>query len=211
MTREGTTRRLRWLSTIAVLTVISSVTPTFAAGLQDREAITDLIYCYARGNDAIGNATTNENPAAAGLAIYRECVAEDVEIQAWFPHRAVSALAFPDPSRYPDPPHVYHGLDEWVQHISSLFRSKGYTFTQHVITNVEPKVNGPRGTLTAYLTATLVTSGTIVGGLSQCVTVANGTYSANVAKTKHGWRIQKMYVTLITFNPVVQSGAGCSG
>lgn len=39
----------------------------------DTEEVANLIYCYARGTDAIGDATTNPDPRGKGLAIYRQC------------------------------------------------------------------------------------------------------------------------------------------
>jgi hypothetical protein len=47
----------------------------------DSEDVADLIYCHARGTDAIGDATTQLNPRDAGLALYRECFAQDAEFR----------------------------------------------------------------------------------------------------------------------------------
>ena len=172
---------------------------------QDREAIAALIHCYARANDTIGDATTNADPVAAALPLYRECLADDVEIQAWFPHLPVSAQAFPDPARYPDTaPAVYRGREAWARHVNEVFRARGCSFTQHAISNVEVTVEGDRGRLTAYLIATLVSSGRAVGDPSKSLSIANGTYSVDAVRTQSGWRIRRMYVTLIAFNTLLQ-------
>ncbi len=52
-------------------------------------------------------------------------------------------------------------------------------------------------------------SGSTIGGPSRCVAVANGTYSLAVEKRRGRWVVTRLDLTLITFNPVFQSGAGC--
>lgn len=178
--------------------------------VSDRAAITDLIYCYARANDSIGDATTNADPLAKGLSIYRQCVAEDVEVRAWFPQRPFNSQAFPDPNAFPESaPPVFKGIQAWAEHVNEVFRSGHYRFTQHAISNVQVSVEGNRGRLTAYLTATLVVPGTEIAGPSQCVAVANGTFSAETKRRDGRWWITKLNVALITFNKVFQSGKGC--
>ena len=105
------------------------------------------------------------------------------------------------------PPFV--GPEAWAKFVSDFFRQRGYTFTQHMMSNVEVKTRGDTGTLTAYLNASHVISGTEVGGPSQCVAVAIGTYSLDVKKVAGQWRIARLNLTLITFNPVFQTGKGC--
>ncbi len=176
----------------------------------DREQIAELIYCYARGTDAIGDATTNADPLAAGLAIYQPCFAPDAEIRAWFPQQPFDSQTFPNPDANPKTaPQAYRGAAAWAAFVNSVFRGNGYTFTQHAMSNVEVSVQGETGRLTAYLNATHVRSGSAVGGPSRCVAVANGTYSAEVRRFGERWKITKLSLTLIAFNPVFQSGAGC--
>jgi hypothetical protein len=176
----------------------------------DREQIANLIYCYARGTDAIGDATTNADPLAAGLAIYQPCFTHDAEIRAWFPQQPFDSQTFPNPDANPaTAPPAFYGAAAWAQFVNSVFRGNGYTFTQHIMSNVDVSVRGQTGKLTAYLNATHVRSGSAIGGPSRCVAVANGTYSADVRKFGDRWKITKLYLTLITFNPVFQSGAGC--
>ena len=184
--------------------------PALAESRADREAITALIYCYAQGTDAIGDATTNADPLEKGTRIYHQCLADDVEIRGWFPQRPFDSQTFPDPNAHADSaPPAYHGPQAWAQHVNSVFRGKGYTFTQHSLSNVQVTVSGNRGKLTAYLNATLIISGAAIGDLSRCVTASNGTYSAMVERRRTGWRITRLYLTLLTFNPIFQSGKGC--
>lgn len=176
----------------------------------DRDEIAALIYCYARGTDAIGDSTTNADPRAAGIAIYRQCFTPDAELRAWFPQQPFDSQVFPNPGANPSTaPPAFVGPEAWATFVDSVFRGNGYTFTQHIMTNVDVRTRGNTGTLTAYLNATHVISGTEIGGPSRCVAVANGTYSADVKKIAGSWRITRLYLTLITFNPVFQSGAGC--
>jgi hypothetical protein len=178
----------------------------------DNEAIADLIYCYARGTDAIGDATTNANPLAKGLSIYQQCITDDAEIRAWFPQQPFDSQAFPNPNAYPKTaPPVFIGPAQWAGFVNTVFRGNGYTFTQHIMSNVSVTSQGKHGRLTAYLNATHVISGTAIGGPSRCVAVANGTYSADVEKFDDEWRITRLSLTLITFNPVFQTGPkGCT-
>jgi hypothetical protein len=178
--------------------------------LTDREQIANLIYCYARGTDAIGDATTNADPLAKGISIYTPCMTSDAEIRAWFPQQPFDSQTFPNPAANPaTAPPAFYGPSAWAQFVNTVFRGNGYTFTQHMMTNVDVRVHGNTGQLTAYLNASHVRSGSAIGGPSRCVAVANGTYSADVRKFGDTWKITRMYLTLITFNPVFQSGAGC--
>jgi hypothetical protein len=176
----------------------------------DKEAIADLIYCYARGTDAIGDSTTNADPLATGAAIYRKCFTPTAMFRAWFPQQPFDHQAFPNPDAFPETaPAPFLGPDAWAGFVSAVFRGNGYTFTQHVLSNVDVAVKGDTGRLTAYLNATHVISGTAIGGPSRCVAVANGTYSGYASKIRGRWLLTRLDLTLMTFNPVFQSGAGC--
>ena len=168
----------------------------------DTEEIAALMHCYARGTDAIGNAITNQNPLAAGTAIYHKCFTQDAEFRAWFPQQPFNSQTFPDPAGAT--PTI--GPVNWAKFVNGVFRANGYTFTQHMISNVDVSVSGRRGRLTAYLNASHVISGDTVGGPSKCVAVANGTYSLTVRKFGHDWKITKLDLTLLTFNPVFGCG-----
>ncbi len=181
-----------------------------APGVTDREAIAALIYCYAQGTDAIGDSTTNADPLAKGIAIYQQCMTSDAEIRAWFPQQPFDSQKFPNPAAYPSTaPPAFYGPVAWAGFVNSVFRGNGYTFTQHIMSNIDVTTHGHTGQVTAYLNASHVISGTAIGGPSRCVAVANGTYSADVKRFDNGWKITKLYLTLITFNPIFQSGAGC--
>ena len=176
----------------------------------DREAVADLIYCYARGTDAIGDATTQADPLATGLAIYRGCFAEDAEFRAWFPQQPFDSQAFPNPDANPDTaPAPFIGPAAWAAFVNGVFRGSGYDFTQHIMSNVDVQLHGNRALLTAYLNASHVISGDAIGGPSRCVAVANGTYSMQAEKRRGRWVATRLDLTLITFNPVFQSGEGC--
>jgi hypothetical protein len=200
----------RWLLSLIALGGLCTAAAAVAGEQADKEAIEALIYCYAAGTDAIGDHLTNADPLAAGTAIYRRCFAPDAQIRAWFPHQPFDSQVFPHPEAHADTaPKAVIGPDEWAKFADSVFRSKGYTVTQHMISNVTTTVHGRTGTLTAYLNATHVISGDVIGGPSRCVAVANGTYSLNVQKINGAWKITSLDLTLITFNPVFQSGKGC--
>ena len=195
---------------LLVLVLPFAAAPVRADAAADRESIRALMICYVHGNDAMGDAITNADPLAKGLSFYHQCLADDVVVQGWFPGVPFSSQTFPDPGKFPgSAPPAFHGPEAWAEHVNSVFRSKGFKFTQHALSNVDVTVNGASGALTAYLTATLVVPGPGVGKPSQCVTVANGTFSAETAKRNNVWKITRLNVTLITFNPVFQSGAGC--
>jgi hypothetical protein len=175
--------------------------------LSDREAITALIHCYARGTDAIGDAKTHADPRAAGLAIYRECFTADAQFRVWAAQQPFDSQTFPTVGADAGPPTV--GPEAWAKFVDQFFRQRGYTFTQHMMSNIDAKAHGETGTLTAYLNASHIISGAEVGGPSRCVAVANGTYSLDVRKIAGKWMITRLNLTLITFNPVFQTGAGC--
>jgi hypothetical protein len=197
---------------LGALALLLSAQPATADGVQrqDREAVAELIYCYARGTDAIGDSTTNADPRAEGLAIYRKCFAPDAQFRAWFPQQPFDSQTFPNPDAFPDTaPAPFIGPAAWADFVNTVFRGNGYTFTQHMLSNVDVQVSGTRALLTAYLNASHVISGDAIGGPSRCVAVANGTYSLTAEKRRGRWIATRLDLTLITFNPVFQSGAGC--
>lgn len=176
----------------------------------DRDAVAELIYCYARGTDHIGDSTTNADPLSSGLSIYSQCFAPDAAFRAWFPQQPFDSQTFPNPDANPGTaPAPFIGPSAWANFVNAVFRGNGYTFTQHMITNVDVQLHGNRALLTAYLNATHVISGDAIGGPSRCVAVANGTYSMQAEKRGGRWLATRLDLTLITFNPIFQSGAGC--
>ena len=194
--------------------VLGNLVPSIACadsdGSIDRQAVAALIYCYASGTDAIGDSTTNADPLAKGTAIYQKCMTDDAEVRAWFPQQPFDSQAFPDPDAFPaTAPPPYYGPVAWAEFVNGVFRGNGYTFTQHIMSNVHVTTHGNTAELTAYLNATHVRSGSTIGGPSRCVAVANGTYSLNAKKFGQDWKITRLYLTLITFNPIFQSGQGC--
>jgi hypothetical protein len=195
---------------VAVALTISGGNALAQGQRTDREAVADLMYCYARGTDAIGDSTTNANPLAAGLAIYRQCFTANAEFRAWFPQQPFDSQTFPNPDANPSTaPAPFMGPAAWAGFVNGVFRGNGYDFTQHMITNVDVQIHGNRALLTAYLNASHVRSGDTIGGPSRCVAVANGTYSMQAVKQRGRWLATRLDLTLITFNPVFQSGEGC--
>lgn len=168
----------------------------------DTEAIEALMLCYGRGTDAIGNSTTNADPLQAGEDIYKDCFTKDAVFRVWFPGAAFTSPAFPDPAVDP-PSDTITGPDNWAIFVNGVFRSSGYTFTQHMLTNMVVDTHGNSGTLVAYLNASHVIQ---ASGVVTCIRVANGTYSLGVVKTPDGWRINSLDLTLIDFVPFF----GCS-
>lgn len=195
-------RQLAGITLVGLLATGAGVVHADGDRRSDSEDIAALMHCYARGTDAIGDAVTNKNPLAAGIAIYKPCFTADAEFRAWFPQQPFDSQTFPDPKGAT--PTI--GPENWAAFVNTVFRSNGYTFTQHMISNIDVSVSGRRGKLTAYLNASHVISGTEVGGPSKCVAVANGTYSLNVRKFGSDWKITKLDLTLITFNPVFGCG-----
>lgn len=202
--------RVVGLAFMLIAPMAASQAATTVEPRADREAVAELMYCYARGTDEIGDATTNADPLAAGLAVYQRCFAPDAEFRAWFPQQPFDSQTFPNPDAHPDTaPSPFVGPAAWAAFVNSVFRGNGYTFTQHMITNVDVQLQGNRALLTAYLNATHVISGDTIGGPSRCVAVANGTYSMQAEKRRGRWVATQLDLTLITFNPVFQSGGGC--
>ncbi len=172
-------------------------------------AVAELIFCYAEGTDAIGDATTNPDPLSAGLAIYNECFTDDATFSVWFPQQPFDAQKFPDSAATP-PTASVNSPSEWADFVNGVFRGSGYDFTQHIITNVETEIHGNRAHATAYLNASHVISGDVVGGTSRCVAIANGTYSLKAKRDKGRWVATSLDLTLVTFNPVFESDTGCT-
>src|SRR5262245_34146522 len=86
---------------VAVALTLSSGNALAQGQRTGREAVAALMYCYARGTDAIGDATTNADPLAAGLAIYRQCFTSNAEFRAWFPQQPFDSQTFPNPDANP--------------------------------------------------------------------------------------------------------------
>jgi len=205
-----TFEELAGLALAVALSLATPVTLQAAEHRSDHEAIADLIYCYARGTDQIGDSTTNSDPLAAGLATYRRCFTPDAEFRAWFPQQPFDSQTFPNPDANPSTaPAPFIGPEAWAGFVNAVFRGNGYSFTQHVISNVDVNRQGNHALLTAYLSASHVISGDTIGGPSRCVAVANGTYSLQAEKRAGRWLATQLDLTLISFNPIFQSGAGC--
>src|SRR5262249_34202353 len=178
----GTSWRTSSLILVAVFSLLLGGVRPAAAQAQrpsDKEAIEDLMLCYGRGTDAIGNSTTNADPLGTGEAIYAGCFTKDAVFRVWFPGTPFTSLAFPDPTIDP-PDDTIDGSDNWAVFVNGVFRSSGYTFTQHILTNMVVDVHGSGGTLIVLLNASHVVQ---TNHVVTCIRPANGTYSLHAAKT----------------------------
>lgn len=175
----------------------------------DRDAVIELMQCYARGTDAIGD-TSLADRRAAGAAIYKECFVPEAPFRVWFPQQPFDRQAFPNPAAHPDTaPKPVVGPEAWSLFVEGVFGAKHYDFTQHLLGNYHVKLDGNTARLTALLNATHVRSGEGIGAPSRCVEVANGTYSIEAKKVRGRWWITELNLTVFGFNAVAQSGAGC--
>ncbi len=143
------------LSGVVVLVVLIQLTlgpsRVFALDLQSKADIIDLMLCYGTGTDAIGD-STRADPKGEGAAIYAQCFTDDASFSVWFP-----GTPFSGPPT--NPPVI--GPAAWAASVFGSFKERGYTFTQHTLSNFLVEVSGntgtkagtKTGTLTAYLNA----------------------------------------------------------
>lgn len=189
---QGDSSRLL-LSGVAVL-VLLVLGPSrgFALNLQSEADIIDLMLCYGTGTDAIGD-STRADPKGDGAAIYAGCFTDDASFSAWFPGTDFSAPPTNSPTI---------GPAAWAASVFTTFSDRGYTFTQHSLSNFLVEGGGntgtETGTLTAYLNAAHVkqSGGTVTG-----VDVAHGTYTLQVEQVQGVWKVKSLAIKLLTFTP----------
>jgi hypothetical protein len=140
-------------------------------------AVEKLMYCYARGTDAIGR-----GDVAGGKNVYHSCFTNNAELSAYFP-----GMDFAGPFAF-----ATTSTDAWADFVSAVFSGNGYTATQHLVGNVEAHVIGNHGTMTSYVHATHVLP-------DGSIAVANGTFEDEVVRQQGQWRISRHTVKLITF------------
>ena len=189
MIRQGDSYR-SWLSRVAVL-VLLTIGPSqgFALDLQSKADIIDLMLCYGTGTDAIGD-STRANPTGDGAAIYAQCFTDEASFSVWFP-----GTPFSGPPT--NPPTI--GPTAWAASVFRTFTDKGYTFTQHSLSNFLVEVRGKTGTLTAYLNASHVTQS---GGAVTGVDIAHGTYTLQVEQVQGVWKVKALALKLLTLTPL---------
>jgi hypothetical protein len=195
MIRQGNSYRLL-LSGVAVLVLLTilAIGPSqvFALDLQSKADIIDLMLCYGTGTDAIGD-STRADPAGDGAAVYARCFTDDAPFSVWFP-----GTPFSGPPT--NPPTI--GPAAWAASVFSTFTDRGYTFTQHSLSNFLVEVRGDTGTktgtLTAYLNAAHVKHS---GGAVTGVDVAHGTYTLQVEQVQGAWKVKALALKLLTFTP----------
>lgn len=211
----GPVGRVTFFPAIGLCLIVALGAPLRAAAQAvdpaTRDALTSLIQCYARGTDEIGDATTNPDPEQAGLAVYQQCFAPGAVFRTWVPGSPFGQKTFPNAALFP-PDAEEFGLIAWADFVDTSFRARGFTLTQHVMTNVEVgPVGSDRAWLTAYLNASHVTAAASPGEQSQCVVVGNGYYSMLAQRVGERWVATSLSLVLITFDPVFETGAGCVG
>jgi hypothetical protein len=155
-----------------------------------KEEIVNLMLCYGRGTDTIGD-STRANPLAEGAAIYAQCFTNDASFSVWFPGTPFGGPPTLPPSSSPA---------DWAAFVYGVFSAPvtGYTFTQHSLSNFLVTVSGSTGTLTAYLDAAHVRQAG-GGGAVTSVDVAHGTYTLAVEKIQGVWKIKSLALKLINF------------
>ena len=140
--RQSEHRRVRKPISIASLitgglALVFALTGFAAQPGSARDQIEDLVVCYARGTDTLGRAvdavggqpldsTVNlSDPVfAAGLAIYRECFADDFSFTLAID--GTPLLTVPNPATVT--PNTDAAL-EWANFVNNSFRSSGYRNT----------------------------------------------------------------------------------
>ncbi len=186
---------LRSIAAMIVLLLLVEATSVQAAG-PSRQAdarIVDLMLCYARGTDAIGD-STRADPAWDGAAIYARCFEDDAVFRLWIPG---SDFSDPAAAVTVGPTPLQSGPEAWAEFVFGAFDGT-YTFTQHSVSNFVVDVTGRTGTLTAYLNAAHVRQ---EGGVVVGVDVAHGTYTLQVEKRRGAWRVKALGLKLINFTP----------
>ncbi len=165
--------------------------------LRTRQQLVDLMLCYARGTDAIGD-STRADPAGDGADIYSECFTDDAVFRAWFP-----GTDFSDESQAVTvgPGDGQTGPEAWAGFVFSVFDGT-YTFTQHSLSNFDVKVKGRHAMLEAYLNAAHVAQD---GEAVTQVDVAHGTYRLKIKKIRGRWRVKQLELRLINFTPFFQN------
>lgn len=186
--------------------------PASMQTLADKQAITELVYCYARGADTIGNGSLGDQAEARGLAIFEQCFAEDATFAVWPAGMPFNRLEFPDRSGDMPPALLIEGRAAWASMVNTAFRSAGgvgYDFVQHNLSNLRIDIDGDRATLTTYLSSVHVIHGA-PGEPIRCRQQANGTYSMQASKQDGNWMIVSLDLAQIANDIIVENGAGCA-
>ncbi len=143
------------------------------------ELIQQLALQYALGTDAIGRGDVQQ-----GKELYGACFTPDAVISMFFPNPTNDFSGQPDETRT--------GPAAWAEFVDSVFRTRQYNSTQHLIGTFQIHVHGNTAIMTSYLHATHKRSNTSID-------VANGTYEDDVVRQRGRWRIRRRTLKLITF------------
>ena len=180
------------------------------------DALKELMLCYAEGTDAIGNLHARlgslqeriDAARAEGLEVYNTCFVPNALFEAWFPNQPVTDWVAPDADVTP-PGVSIQGTEAWMDFVATFFHAV-YDGTQHHIGNIRVNWDGNRAQIVAYLIATHVKLGAMVGSttVSACSDVATGTYTLDARYKKGGWKVTRLRLTLINFDPVYEPDPG---
>ncbi len=171
--------------------------------------LAQLLVCYARGADAIGDGRTNHDPEAAGLEIFRKCFTEDATFAIWPAGQPFDNPEFPSRVGTMPPLLIFVGPAAWAKFTNSSFRGAGYDYVQHLVGNIEVKVSGNNASVVGYLNSTHVVMGEGLLAPSQCVLQTNGTYSLRVRKFPSGWKVTSLDLAQFAYNNIIENGEGC--
>ncbi len=204
---------LDWRRSLAVFACLLGVLGCGAPGAGEKP-IVDLMHCYARAADAIGEVrihSANSDPAKAardaGASIAGKCFREDALFDIWFPGREFDQQAAPDADSFPADVHLV-GPDAWADWVSGIFRGSRYDFTQHLVGNIQVEQQGATAQLVASLIVSFFTLGPEPGVPSQCATVGMGTYTIDAERTGGEWRATRLRLTLMSVDPIFEGTPG---
>lgn len=172
--------------------------------------LANLLVCYARGADAIGDARSNRDPEGAGLAIFRECFTDDATFAVWPAGQPFDKPEFPTRVGPMPPLLILPGPAAWAKFTNTSFRSSGYDYVQHLVGNIVVKVSGNNATVVGYLNSTHVVMGEGLLAPSRCMQQTNGTYSLKVRKLASGWKVTSLDLAQFAYNTIVETGDGCA-
>ncbi len=180
----------------------------------DDDELTELMLCYGRAADAIGEVRIyGEAPDAAqqardaGAAIAASCFRDNAVFEYWFPGAPLSAQAAPDAGATPPDVRVV-GPVGWAQWVSDVFRGAEYDYTQHALSNLRVTREGATAQVVAYLIGSHFTLSSRRGQPSACADVGMGTYTLDAKRDAEGWLGTRLRLTVLSFDPIYEEDPG---
>ena len=198
----------------AAATVVLCALLGCSAQNQPDDPIAELLYCYGRAADAIGevrvhagSADATKRARDAGAATLKGCFGDGAVFEYWFPGSAFDAQVAPDADAFPADAR-WVGPETWADRVSEIFRGAQYDFTQHLLANVRVERSGRNAQVVAYLIAHHIRLGLEPGAPSQCADVATGTYTLDAERVGGVWKGTRLRLTLINFDPYHEAAPG---